>query len=122
MRLIRTIVAFLIAVSVAVLPVAGSAALLSKSVESGAAAAMAVSDDGTSAMDDCCPDPGAPCGQNNIDCPKMAVCAAQAVSIAPVTISQLIDPASRATPLPKVANQVVPPPNDGSPPFRPPRI
>ena len=74
MRFARTIMAFVIALSVAMLPTAGSAIIAAKSTEQGAPVTMNASSDMSAAMDDCCPDHTKPCDQNNDHCQSMASC------------------------------------------------
>lgn len=120
MHFARTIMAFLIALSVALLPTAGSAAIDAKSSEHGAPAKMHMHSD-MSVMDDCCPDQPKPCGQNSDHCRSMASCAVQSVSIAGVAVSHIRFPMIAGNPLPILTDQAVTL-YDGSPPFRPPRV
>jgi hypothetical protein len=127
MRFVRTILALIIALSVAIVPVAGSAAPLPRTqattdkitAHSHAMSEMA------EAMD-CCTDqatsPGVrPCDQAKGHCDPMAFCAAQSVSLA--------DPAIYRFGLPRLAGNALLVPADqvvslhaGNPPFRPPRV
>ncbi len=121
MRFARTVMAFVIALSVATLPVAGSASIVVK-LSSGAAFSQSSSDAYMSAsMDGCCPDQTAPCDLPSDQCPSMASCALQSVSLADVTGASLTYPLVPGNPLPVLTDQAVPL-HGGSPPFRPPRV
>ncbi|WP_024506462.1 hypothetical protein [Bradyrhizobium sp. ARR65] len=133
MRLIRTIIAAMIALSVAMLPVAGFAAPIVNPTQdvadqmSGAADAMEmamVTDmSGTmGAMDECCPDhmKAKPCDQPAHQCP-VACCTAPLTGLANAAITLLDVPMVAGRPLPIPVDQVVAL-HSGSPPFRPPRI
>lgn len=115
MRLARTVMAFVIALSVAMLPATGLTAVSANSAE------MAVSTDMSAAMDDCCPDRAKPCDQGGAQCQSMASCAHQSFSISDVTVLQFAYPMLPGDSLPTLADQAVPL-HAGSPPFRPPRI
>jgi hypothetical protein len=130
MRVVRRILALVIVLSVAVLPMAGSAAPAISSaaqdpvgdlVKAEAADTM-TSSDMPAAMHDCCPDEanGQPCNHSADHCP-MAFCAVQPVSIASPPVFQFDYPVLLANPLPIPVNQVVSL-HSGSPPFRPPRV
>lgn len=109
----RTIVALLIALSVAVLPAAASAGVSVKSLE---AAVMSMTED----MPDCCPHKANPCEKAMDDCAAMATCALKCFSF--VGTSAIITFPSA------FAKMTAPPSADpflsqaGSPPFRPPRV
>jgi hypothetical protein len=126
MHLLRTMLALMIALSVALLPQAGSAALIVKSgphVASGTMAkSMAMDTDASDVMDECCPDHGKskPCDQPTDRCP-MVFCAVQPVNLAATDPFRFDFPMTVATLLPLPADQVVAL-HAGSPPFRPPRV
>jgi len=126
MRLVRMILALIIALSVAMLPVAGSAAPLPRTqattdkvtVHSHSMSEMA------EAMD-CCADqatsPGVrPCDQAKGHCDPLAFCAAQSVSLADAAIFRFDLPRFAGNALPVPGDQVVSL-HAGNPPFRPPR-
>jgi len=106
MRFARTLIAVLVALSVAMLPAAGGLAMVQKQTET------AVSEP----MHDCCP------GQQDkaMDCGSMAGCALKCFSFAPGLIAELLVPVSFASAVPLGANRSVPS-QPGALPFRPPR-
>ena len=108
----RTIVALLIALSVAMLPAAGSAAMSAKSPE---AAGIYVTDD----MSDCCPHKANPCEKAMDDCAAMATCALKCLSFLG-TSAVIVFPSAFAK---MTASFAANPCSSqaGSPPFRPPR-
>jgi hypothetical protein len=116
--------ALIIALSVALLPTVGTAAPIASSTTQGAAesapAKMAMPDDMSAAMDECCPDQtkAKPCDQSSDQCP-IAFCAAQSVSIA--TAADFHFPLLAGNPLLIPVDQVVSR-QGSSPPFRPPRV
>jgi hypothetical protein len=108
----RTILALLIAISVAMLPAAGGAG-----VKSPAPADMAMMQD----MPDCCPQKADPCAKAMDDCASMATCALKCFSFAGAASSIIVFPSAFASlAIPFAANPFASLP--GSPPFRPPRI
>jgi len=112
MNIARTIVAFLIALSVAMLPAAGSAAMSTKSPE---VAGIDVTDD----MSDCCPHKVSPCEKTMDDCGAMATCALKCFSFLG-TSAVIVCPSAFA----KMTASFAANPfssQAGSPPFRPPR-
>jgi hypothetical protein len=106
--------AFVIALSVAMLPAASATAVSGKSAE------MAASGDMFAAMDDCCPDPTKPCDQGGNQCQSMA-CAHQSFSISNVAVLQLTYPSMPGHLLTTLTDQAAPL-RAGNPPFRPPRV
>ena len=126
MRFVRVILALVIALSVAMLPTAGSAASMVGATAQGASEAasmdMAMMSEMSAAMDDCCPDHAKtnPCDPLADRCP-MAFCAGQLVSIASPTVFHFDFPSLVGNPLPIPMDQVVSL-HSGSPPFRPPRV
>lgn len=125
MRLVRTMMALVIALSVAMLPAAGSAASVFKSTSQAVTEAMAddmaMASDMSGAMD-CCPDnvKTKPCDHPSGQCP-MALCAVQFVNLAFVAGFRFEFPLVEGNPLPILVDQVVTL-HGSSPPFRPPRV
>jgi hypothetical protein len=108
----RTIVTLLIALSVAMLPAAGSAGV---SVRSPEEAGISLMED----MPDCCPQKGNPCEKAMDDCGAMATCAFKCFSFAD-TSAGIIFPSTFA----KIVASFTANPFSSqacSPPFRPPR-
>ena len=110
MRICRTILALLIALSVATLPTAGGVALVAKSVD------VPMSE----LMDDC-DHPVMPCHKAMNDCQSMAACALKCFNFSGTSFSVLL--------FPLVLTERAPALTDGpfhsqtsSPPFRPPRV
>jgi hypothetical protein len=124
MRLDRTIMALIIAVSAALLPTIGwnapIANLATEGASESASAKMAMSHEISAAMDEFCPDhaKASPCDKASDQCP-FAFCAAQSVSVA--TAADFQFPLVAGNPLPIPMDQVVDH-QSGSPPFRPPRV
>ena len=115
MRIARPILALLIALSVAVLPAAGHAAMSGKTMDMADATEM-------SAMDDmaCCPDKLQPIHKSMDDCTSMAGCALCFAFMGPVA-SNVAAPVFAASGVIAFA----PAPLDSQPghsPFRPPRV
>jgi hypothetical protein len=113
MNIGRTILAVLIALSVAILPAAAAAAVSSQSL---AAAGMSMTDDM-----DCCPHKTNPCEKAMDDCGAMATCALKCFSFAGTLSSALLFPLARAKMAVFFACNSFSP-QSGSPPFRPPRV
>ena len=112
MNIGRTILALLIALSVAMLPAAGGAG-----VKSPAPAGMSVMED----MPDCCPHKADPCEKAMDDCAAMATCALKCFSFAATASSIIVFPSTLASMMtPFAANPFAS--QTGSPPFRPPRV
>ncbi len=119
--------AVMIALSVALLPMAGSVASVVNSASQSSAAGTkgmamdeAMASDMAGAMDECCPDRAKPCDQPSGHC-TMACCCAAPLNLAS-TIAYRLD-------IPPFAGQLLPIPVDqtvalhsGRPPFRPPRV
>jgi hypothetical protein len=126
MRIFRIMMALVIALSVAMLPTAGSAVSIVNPASQDASDAMSVSkdmimaSDMSGAMDECCPDHAKPCDQPTHQCP-LACCMVQPISLAGVAAFHLNSPIVAGNPLPIPVDQVVAL-HSGSPPFRPPRI
>ncbi len=124
MRLVRTMMALVIALSVAMLPAAGAAASIVKSSPQATtemmAEDMAMSSDRPAVMD-CCPDPAKDkrCDHPNCQCP-MTFCAAQSVNLAFASAFRFDFPLVPGDPLPIPVDQVLTL-HGSSPPFRPPR-
>lgn len=124
MRLVRTILAFAIALSLAVLPIGASAAGIAiSSDDMQTSMHMQMGDGAGMSMDECCPDdmkrPDSP--SHNYKCGMGFCCAGGTVALGdvrPVTFSPLAVTATTiAIPADQVASL-----HSGSPPFRPPRI
>ncbi len=115
MRLARTVMAFVIALSVAMPSATGAAAVSAKS------AGMADSADMSVAMDDCCPDHAKPCDQGGDQCQSMVSCAYQSFGISNAAVSQFAYPLLPGHPFSTLAEQAVPL-HAGNLPFRPPRV
>jgi|EndMetStandDraft_8_1072994.scaffolds.fasta_scaffold28287_3 hypothetical protein len=112
----RTILALLIALSVALLPAAGVAGVSPKSPDSGDMSTM----EDMSAMEDmhdCCPPKANPCD----DCGTMASCALKCFSFATTASSTVVFPSISATMTVSFVGHSFPS-QMGSPPFRPPRV
>jgi hypothetical protein len=112
MRIGRTILALLIALSVAMLPAAGGAGVSSKSPER---ADMSMMEE----MHDCCPPKANPC--DKADCGTMATCALKCFSFAGTSSSMIVFPSIFA----KMTGSFAASPfssQTSSPPFRPPRV
>ena len=112
MRIGRTILAILIALSVAILPAAGAAVVSSQSA---APEGMSMTDDM-----DCCPHKANPCDKAD-DCGTMATCALKCFSFAGTPSSIFVFPPTFAK---MTASLAVNPfsSQTGTPPFRPPRV
>ena len=109
----RTVLALLVALSVAMLPAAAGAGV---SVKSPAKADMSAMED----MHDCCPKAN-PCDKAMDDCGTMATCALKCFSFAGTSSSIITFPASFAKmTAPFAANPFSS--QTGTPPFRPPRV
>lgn len=124
MRLVRPIFVLVIAVSVALLPMAGVAMAangLATQIIVGASESTISSDPGSN-IDQCCLDStkAHPCDQQKGQCP-IAYCAPQSVSIGFVSSFCFTPPLARSDRLPIPVDQVASH-DSGSPPFRPPRI
>ena len=121
MRLVRTILAFAVAVSLAMLPLGASAAGYATSSDE-VQATMPMAGHGDMAMDDCCPDDmkGTSSHKNGDNCGMGFCCIGGALALGEVRILSfefLLLPASKiAIPGDQVASHL-----GGSPPFRPPR-
>ena len=112
MRIGRTILAVLIALSVAILPAAGAAVVSSQSA---APAGMSMTDDM-----DCCPHKANPCEKAMEDCTAMATCALKCFSFAGTLSSAIVFPsASTKMTASFAANPLSS--QTGTAPFRPPR-
>jgi hypothetical protein len=112
----RTILAFLIAMSVAMLPAAG-AGLSSKSRDQ---ADMSMTEDMSMAKDthDCCPPTANPCDDG---CGAMASCALKCFSFAVTSSSFITFPASFAKMIAPLEHNPFSS-QTSAPPFRPPRV
>jgi hypothetical protein len=110
----RTILALLLALSVAMLPAASGAGVSVKSPEP---VDMSMMEE----MTDCCPHKANPCEKAMDDCAAMATCVLKCVSFAGTLSSIIVFPSAYA----KMATFFAKNPfssQTGSPPFRPPRV
>jgi hypothetical protein len=108
----RTILALVIALSVAMLPAAGGAGV--KSPES---VDMSMMED----MTDCCPHKANPCEKAMDDCAAMATCVLKCFNFAGTLSSIIVFPSACAKMATFFANNPFSS-QTGSPPFRPPRV
>ncbi len=113
MQIGRTILALLIALSVAMLPAVGGAGAIAKSADMTAMAAMEDMD--------CCPHKTNPCDKAMDDCASMATCALKCFSFSATTLSDIVFPLRVASLSPLFGAQLFHS-QTGSPPFRPPRV
>jgi hypothetical protein len=113
MAFARTLLAFLIALSVALLPATGTAGFKSKPHDMTAMSAE-------EPMDDCCPHAANPCDKAGGHCSSMAACTINCLSFAGGVSSPFIYPATLAALLLPFEGGVLLS-QIGSPPFRPPR-
>ena len=109
----RTILALLVALSVALLPAAAGAGV---SVKSPAQADMSAMED----MHDCCPKAN-PCDKALDDCGTMATCALKCFSFAATLSSIIAFPAVFAK-IPGLIDDQLFSSQRSNPPFRPPRV
>ena len=116
----RTILAVVVAFSVAMLPIAGRA---EQSVKSTGMMDMSVLGEMSAAqhMPDCCPPEAAPCDKANGDRVSMAACASTCCSFLAPASSALVVPSVPVETMPLLASHVFPS-QSNSPPFRPPRV
>jgi hypothetical protein len=113
MKVVRIVLALLVALSVAVLPAAGGVGAVAKSTE------MA----DTAAMDDmdCCPHKANPCDKAMDGCSSMATCVLKCFTFSGTAASTVIFASHGAQLSPAFgANRFNS--QTGSPPFRPPRV
>jgi hypothetical protein len=104
---------------VAMLPVAGGAALPAKSPDM---AAMSTSGDMSAAdyMSDCCPKAN-PCDKSMADCGSIAACALTCFGLSTTSSSPFLFPLYASTIGPSLASNSYRS-RPGTPPFRPPRV
>jgi hypothetical protein len=121
MSFARTIVAFILAFSVGMLPVTGTAVAGAKLSQQGTFVKVHFHSDGMAEMDDCCPDQAKPCDQNGAQCQLMVSCALQSISVAGAEISYIDYPTLLENLFPALADKAGPS-YAGNPLFRPPRI
>jgi hypothetical protein len=117
MALGRTILAFMIALSVAMLPAAGGMAVASTAD----VATMTDSSMADTAMMDCCPGSKMPFDKAAGNCCAMAACALKCFGFSGTTFSDLVFPPSKTTVEPSRVRQGFRS-REGNPPFRPPRV
>jgi hypothetical protein len=113
MAFARTILALLIALSVASLPVAGAAAFKLKSQEMTEMSAF-------EPMDDCCPPAADPC-KSMRGCGSMAACMVNCLSYSGGMSSPLVYPVTLAALMPLFESGILHS-QTSCPPFRPPRV
>lgn len=120
MRIVRTILAFAIAISLAMLPAGATASSLATS-SGDMAAAVPVASDGDMSMHDCCPDIKGTDSDSGYKCGMGFCCVGGTVALADIRplAFEFVAVATAETTIP--ADQVVAS-RGGSPPFRPPRI
>ena len=123
MRFVRTILAFAIAASLALLPVGASSAGGFAMVSGGAHSSMQMGASDDMSMDDCCPDDvkGAPSHTDGYKCSMGFCCVGGAVALGDVRALRFEFLPAAATKVAIPADQIVPV-RGGSPPFRPPRV
>ena len=109
----RTILALLIALSVASLPTASAAVFKLKP--------QAVTEMSASEPMDCCPPAADPCDKAMTDCGSMAACMVNCLSYSGGMSSPLVYPVALAALMPLFESADLPS-HTGSPPFRPPRV
>lgn len=124
MRLVRTILAFAITVSLALLPVGASAtaaAMGSGDMQPGMHMQMGAS--GDMSMEDCCPDDmkGAPAPTAPHKCDMGFCCIGGAIALGELRMVGFEFRSAGATSVAIPADQIVPT-SGSSPPFRPPRV
>jgi hypothetical protein len=110
----RTILALLVALSVAFLPAAGGAGVSAKSPESADMSAM-------TDMHECCPPQDNPCDKAMDDCGTMAGCALKCSSFAATAFSIIAFPSAPAAMTASFVGHSLSS-QMGNPPFRPPRV
>ncbi len=114
MGFVRTIIVFLLSLSVAAVPAAGVAAAAVQSLQITAAAPAP----------ECCEHHGAPCDSNSKvpgECASMAACAAHCFNYADPIAGDIVFVAVPVTLQPNYRSEVVVS-QIASPPFRPPRV
>jgi hypothetical protein len=124
MALARTILALLIAASVAVLPAAGAAAFKLKSqdaTEMSAGKSMQDEPMHDESMHECCPPEANPCDKAMDTCASMATCALKCFGYSTGPSSPLSFPLTFASVMPVFESGDFHS-QTGSPPFRPPRV
>ncbi|MDE5440837.1 hypothetical protein GWG65_05085 [Bradyrhizobium sp. CSA207] len=122
MRFVRTILAFAIAVSLAMLPVGTSAASLAMASDD-MQTSMHMSGDAAMSMDECCPDDmkGTNSLAGSYKCGMGFCCAGGMLALDDVRALDFVFLAIPASKVAIPADQVVSV-RGGSPPFRPPRV
>ncbi|WP_316160242.1 hypothetical protein [Bradyrhizobium sp. SZCCHNRI20481] len=122
MRLVRTILAFAIALSLAMLPIGASTVAVAMS-SNDMQASMAMGDGADMSMDECCPDDmkGTSSPSHGDKCGMGFCCAGGTVALGDIRTIVVAPLAIAATTLALPADQVASL-GSGSPPFRPPRV
>ena len=113
----RTILALLIALSVAMLPAAAGARISVKSTNVPGTSDMSAME----GMPDCCPHNANPCDKAMDDCASMATCALKCFSFAGTAFSSIVFPSTSAKMPASIAGDPFAS-QTGYPPFRPPRV
>ena len=123
MRFVRTILAFAIAASLALLPVGASSAAAFAMVSGDAHSGMQMGASDDMSMDDCCPGDmkGAPSHPDGYKCSMGFCCVSGAVALGDIRPLRFEFLPAAATKVVIPADQTIPV-RGGSPPFRPPRI
>ena len=116
----RTILAVVVAFSVAMLPIAGG---VGQSLKSTGMMDMSVLGEMSAAqhMPDCCPPEAAPCDKANGDRMSMAACASTCCSFLVPASSALVVPSVPVETMPLLESHVFRS-QSNNPPFRPPRV
>ena len=113
----RTILVFLIAISVATLPVAAATNIAAKSTDMAETAAITDMTEMAAMEDmDCCPHKAKPCD----NCSSMATCPLTCCGFFAISVSNIIFPSVVASVSPPFGTNAFHS-QKGSPPFRPPR-
>ena len=120
MTFARKTMAFIVALSVALLPIGAPIVSATQLYGHGDVANVSMPSDGSIAMDDCCPE-SQPCEKNSVQCQLMTSCAVHSKSSAHVDISYIQYPSVQEATLPALADNAGPS-YAGSPLFRPPRV
>jgi hypothetical protein len=115
MAITRTIVAVLVALSVAILPIASGALLTLKPIATPAETSA------SNLEHDCCDQDSTPCQKSKGDCTSMATCALKYFNFAGLEYSNIEFPIVSAA-LAPAAPQCAGPLTAAIPPFRPPRV
>jgi hypothetical protein len=123
MRLVRTILALAIVVSLALLPVGASLAAGFVMVSGNPQSSMQMGASNDISMDDCCPDDmkGAPSHTDGYNCGMGFCCVGGAVALGDIRTVRFEFLPAVATKVAIPSDQIIPV-RGSSPPFRPPRV